>query len=235
MAEHSGVTEGSVSVGGEDTRQSLILAGLKLFGARGFDGASVREIASEAKANIAAIGYHFGGKEGLRTACAEFVAEAIRSLASKAVGSELDVAAVRSPLEAREILHRFLRRLVPFLLADGRARLMMHFMLREINNRSVAFDIVYAGVMEPTHRRLCRLFAKATGRDGESEEVRLAVFTVIGQVLYFRLGQEIVLRRMAWPEYGAREADAVSAMIAANLDSMIDRHTRAEIDGGANR
>jgi len=31
MAEHSGVTEGSVSVGGEDTRQSLILAGLKLF------------------------------------------------------------------------------------------------------------------------------------------------------------------------------------------------------------
>ena len=53
------------------TRDALVRAALKLFGRQGFDGTSTREIAAEAKANIGSIAYHFGGKEGLRAACAQ--------------------------------------------------------------------------------------------------------------------------------------------------------------------
>ncbi len=60
--------------GGEATRAALIEAGLKLFGTHGYDAVSTRQIADAAEANIGSIAYHFGGKPGLRLACAQFVA-----------------------------------------------------------------------------------------------------------------------------------------------------------------
>lgn len=50
------------------TRDRLIAAARHLFADRGFTSASVRAITGEAKANLGAITYHFGSKEGLRDA-----------------------------------------------------------------------------------------------------------------------------------------------------------------------
>src|SRR5262249_22619770 len=58
------------------TRSSLLNAGARLFAARGFDGASVAEVARQAGANKALINYHFGGKPQLfRTRVREMFAE----------------------------------------------------------------------------------------------------------------------------------------------------------------
>ena len=58
------------------TRSSLLNAGARLFAARGFDGASVAEVARQAGANKALINYHFGGKLQLyRTIVREMFAE----------------------------------------------------------------------------------------------------------------------------------------------------------------
>ena len=51
---------------GDATRLALIRAALDLFGAKGFEAASTRDVAAAAGANLASIAYHFGGKEGLR-------------------------------------------------------------------------------------------------------------------------------------------------------------------------
>jgi AcrR family transcriptional regulator len=215
----------------DGTRQSLIEAGLRLFGTKGFDAASIREIAREAGANVAAIGYHFGGKDGLRRACAEQVASTIRSFTTAAFEGPEAIASM-SPREARSRLHEFFGRAVPFVLTDRRARLMMHFMIREMANPSIAFDIVYGGVVEPAHRRICLLWGAVTGEDPESEAVRLAVFSIIAQVFYFRFGQEIVLRRMAWKEYGKAEAATIAGIVLATLDSALDRHSADAAGGG---
>jgi len=47
------------------TRMRLMLTVERLVAARGFDGVSVRDIASEAEANLSAISYHFGSKTRL--------------------------------------------------------------------------------------------------------------------------------------------------------------------------
>lgn len=67
----------------EQTRGALVRAALKLFGQQGFDGTSTREIAAEAKANIGSIAYHFGGKEGLRLAAADFIVDTIQAVADR--------------------------------------------------------------------------------------------------------------------------------------------------------
>jgi AcrR family transcriptional regulator len=48
-----------------DKRQTILAATMKLFGQKGFEGTSVREIAAEAEVNPAMISYYFGSKEKL--------------------------------------------------------------------------------------------------------------------------------------------------------------------------
>lgn len=48
-----------------DTRESLLDAAEKLFSEHGIQAASLRQITQEASANLAAVNYHFGSKDGL--------------------------------------------------------------------------------------------------------------------------------------------------------------------------
>ncbi len=48
-----------------DTKSKILMVAQELFGEKGFDGASVRDIAQKAGVNIAAINYHFQNKENL--------------------------------------------------------------------------------------------------------------------------------------------------------------------------
>ncbi len=47
------------------TRDRLLATGTRLFAERGFQNVTVRDICTEAAANVAAINYHFEGKAGL--------------------------------------------------------------------------------------------------------------------------------------------------------------------------
>ncbi len=54
-----------------DTRLNLIETATSLFAKKGYAAVSVRELAHAAGANVAAVSYHFGGKEGLYQAVLE--------------------------------------------------------------------------------------------------------------------------------------------------------------------
>lgn len=206
----------------EQTRLALVHAGLRLFGAKGFDGTSTREIAAAAKANIGSIAYHFGGKEGLRAACADHIVATIEHMATEALdrfGSELDDAV--PPAVAREAFAQALERMVGFVVARPEAGEIVQFVLRELAHPTAALERIYIGVFEPTHRRLCQLWQHATGEPAESTSTKITVFTLIGQVIYFRIGRVAVMRRMGWAEIGPGEAAAISGIVRANLDAIL--------------
>ncbi|MCL1630637.1 forespore capture DNA-binding protein RefZ [Sporolactobacillus sp. CPB3-1] len=50
---------------GRKSKEAVIRSALKLFNMSGYDGVSVRAIASDAGVNIALVSYYFGGKQGL--------------------------------------------------------------------------------------------------------------------------------------------------------------------------
>jgi AcrR family transcriptional regulator len=54
-----------------DSREALLIAAQKVFAEKGFDGATVKDVADEAGVNISLISYHFGGKENLYRASLE--------------------------------------------------------------------------------------------------------------------------------------------------------------------
>ncbi|TIS81101.1 MAG: DUF1956 domain-containing protein, partial [Mesorhizobium sp.] len=110
-----------------------------------------------------------------------------------------------------------LERMVGFVVASPQAGEIVQFVLRELSHPTAALDRIYDGVFEPAHRRLCLLWEQATGEPAESERTRLTVFTLIGQVIYFRIGREAVMRRMGWQDIGAAEAAKVVAATTDNL------------------
>ncbi|MFZ1662818.1 MAG: CerR family C-terminal domain-containing protein [Paracoccaceae bacterium] len=199
----------------EGTRLALIEAGIALFGQQGFAGASTRALSAHAKTNIASIAYHFGGKEGLRLACAEEIARRIQGVFSTPgpMPSTAD--------EARVTLHVLLDRMVAYVVSGEQAGAMVPFILRELTEGGNALDVIYDHLVAPVHGRLCELWALATGSPADSETVKLTVFSLIGQIVYFRIGARVVVRRMDWPVIGPAEAKAISALLTGNLDRLL--------------
>jgi len=78
----------ATSESGAATRADLVEAGRKLFGQKGFDGASIRAITSEAGANLGAVTYHFGSKRGLYSAVLESGLRPMAARVRRAVASD---------------------------------------------------------------------------------------------------------------------------------------------------
>jgi AcrR family transcriptional regulator len=201
------------------TREAIVEAAMRGFAEKGFAATSIREIAALAGSNVASISYHFGGKEGLRAACAGHVVELLGGVLAAA---RRDEALPDNPEAAAAVLAGLVRAMVGFLLLEPRARLVAGFVLRELAQPSEALDAIYTGIFEEVHRRACALWGIATGREAESEAVRLAVFSTVGQVVYFHLGRPVVERRMGWPAIGADEAQAIADTVVENLAARIE-------------
>jgi len=210
----------------EATRAALVRAALDLFGDKGFEATSTREIAAAAGANIAAIAYHFGGKGGLRLACADFV---VATISEVFAGGLVHAERIDSlpPEAARDLLANAVGGMIDGIVARDAARPVARFVLREMFEPSAAFERLFAGVMGPTHVKACSIWSRATGAPAESEATRLAVFAVIAQVLYFRVARPAVLRRMDWRDIGPSQASAIKRVVLANLDAALDLARKA--------
>src|SRR5258705_527342 len=75
-AKHRHVAGGGYARG-EETRARIVSAALRLFGERGFDGASTRDIAAGAGVNAPALQYYFDSKEGVYVACVEHIVKRV--------------------------------------------------------------------------------------------------------------------------------------------------------------
>ena len=202
------------------TRDALIGAGLHLFGRKGYEGTSIRELAARADTNVASIGYHFGGKPGLRAACADFVASRI--------GAALDATGAPdgppSPEAAARQIEQLITAFVGLVVGTPQAQDMVAFMLRELAEPGAVADRIYTDFVAPRHRTLCALLATAIGARPEDEHVKLAVFALIGQVVYFRIASAFVMRRMRWDAIGPAETRKIADAILANFRETVERY-----------
>lgn len=205
----------------EGTAAHLIVAALKLFGAKGFAATSTREIATAAGTNVASIAYHFGSKDGLRRACGQ---EVMRRMEA-ATGPDLPEADL-SPERAVIVMQRMIRTMAEFLLTRCEAEDLIPFMLREMTENGPVLQDLYDSMIAPTHARFCRLWSVATGQPPDTDITRLRVFSLVGPLLYFRIGRPIVARRMGWPSTGAEEARQIAEILIGNLLAIIEQERR---------
>lgn len=205
----------------EGTRQALIRAGLDLFGRNGFDATSTREIAQAAGVNSAGIAYHFGGKDGLRQACAEAIIARMQGVLAGGAPAVSMALEVTDRDAATEQLLALIGRVVTFLTTVPESEVVARFVMREMLTPSPAFEALYGGLFEPVHRRVCQVWAAATGMEPEAPETKLAVFAAIGQVFYFRIARPAVTRRLGWDGIDAEEARLIGEAIRRSVRASI--------------
>jgi AcrR family transcriptional regulator len=204
---------------GAETRAQLIAAGLEVFGRLGYEGASTRAIASAAGANLAAIVYHFGSKEALHLAVAEHVADAISQKMGPHLAAIAAVTGRPTPEAARAGLAQLVDAFIDMILGSADAELWARFVVREQMEPTAAFDVIYR-VLGGAADLATRLVAAATGAP-DGPQVRLTVFTIMGQVLIFRVAQTLVFRRMGWRTIGDKQRDEIKRVVQANVTAIL--------------
>ena len=209
----------------EITRQAILSATIQLIGDKGYDAVSTREIADLAAANIGSIAYHFGGKPGLRTACANHVVGEIRELIGMGLGApKTDLA----PAKALHALEDTIRIFCRFWLSRPDTQIYVNYILRELVETNEIASIFYEGWIRPMHMQLCALFGVATGKDPESEDVKIATFSFVGQIFHFRVGKSLVMRRLGWQTIGEEEASRINDSMVRTLRAMVESHSQGD-------
>ncbi|OAQ21140.1 CerR family C-terminal domain-containing protein [Thermosulfurimonas dismutans] len=171
-----------------DLRERLLEIAEEIFAKRGFAEAGVREITSQAGCNVAAVNYHFGGKKKLYLAVIKerwlprtrkVKEEFLKNLKSTHQGLEgVIVALIRAffenPFSERERWRH--RRLLA----------------QELAQPTEAFDLMLAEGLRPLLEAIGEALKAHLPADLSERKVRLAVFSLIGQILYFNFAWPIV-------------------------------------------
>ncbi|MGM1017174.1 MAG: TetR family transcriptional regulator [Actinomycetota bacterium] len=131
------------------TRARIRDAAIECFGERGFAGASLREIARVANVSPALIVHHFGGKDGLREACDDFVVTSFLGEKDAIAGAGASAAAMmRAAMDEHGTRSPRLEYMARMLVEDSTVadHLFQAFLT---GTRQMIEDQIEAGVMRP--------------------------------------------------------------------------------------
>ena len=205
---------------GEQARRKLLLAALMKFGEKGYENASVREIADEAGQNVAAIAYYFGNKETLYAAVLEGIGEYMQGVFGEVAkdARERFKEGDPDPAMAIAIIKRMIRTLLGEQLEGTEFQKIRLVMMREQAAPSDQFDLLYEKTLRPLHQLFSRAVAVASGDVVESPRAILRTHAIFGQVLVFTLARATILRRLGV----AKLDESHSGQIAEILDEHVE-------------
>jgi AcrR family transcriptional regulator len=213
---------------GDTTREALVRAAIAIFGRDGFGAASTRAISEAAGVNQALIGYHFGGKPGLYRAAITFIADSVASrigplvtaIETELARDEPAGAGAKAAQRAVELLHELTDAFVEMLTSEESSA-WARLILREQQDPSEAFDILYDGIMHRLLGVAARLVGRARRGRATPEEAKLTALTILGQALVFRAARAAVLRQMGWSRIASGEIQGIQAELRRNVAAML--------------
>jgi len=187
----------------EQTRVRLLDAAREAFSQHGFQGATVREICRRAGANVAAVNYHFGSKDGL-------LAEALPFAPLKA----MQIANAEAGGSPEERLRRFVHDFMLMLLDEAHGSLPCRIMARELADPTPALDRIVREAIAPLHEFVGGLVCEIAGEEADAAELHRCVLGILGQCLYYRHSQPVLQRLYPKQRYDRKEIEAIAAHIA---------------------
>lgn len=161
------------------TRTRLIEAATRQFAARGFKQVTVRTICREARANVAAVNYHFRDKLGLYTEVLE---------SAVAVMEEATGAAIREGhgLSAEEKLRAYIRVVTRRVFAHGADSWLHQLINREVADPTPVVSTLIDRGVRPRIEYLGRVVGELLGRSADDPQVLMCVSSIHAQIIMFR-------------------------------------------------
>jgi len=161
-------------------RDRLLDAAEELFCERGFEGASIRDIAATAKCNIASVNYYFGGKEQLYQDVWRRHLIPMRDTRIISINKVMSESGGKPELE--ELLKAFANSFIGPMVDDNRERQFGILMAREWIDRRLPANMFFDDVIKPTMAAMHKALVKACPGLDESK-IPLIVMSIAGQLV----------------------------------------------------
>jgi TetR/AcrR family transcriptional regulator, regulator of cefoperazone and chloramphenicol sensitivity len=161
-----------------ETRARVLDAAKRLFGERGFKKVTVRDICRAARANVAAVNYHFGDKLGLYREVLQSATDSMRATndAAREAGKGQP-----PEEELRRYISVFLHRVLP-----PSSEAVHRLITRELNDPTPALDTLVEQGVRPRVEYLSGVIARILGCDPGDHRVIRCVASIQAQaVAYF--------------------------------------------------
>lgn len=197
-------------------RRRLLDASAHLFSTHGFKRVTVREICRAARANVAAVNYHFGGKLGLYTEVVRMAIEEIRGTSER---SMLAGEGGGPEEKLRAFIVVFLRRNV----GSGRDSWIHKLMAREMADPTPALDLVVDQAIKPRLAYVGGIVAELMGCAPDDRRVIHTVASIQGQCLLYAPNPVAARVLGHWPPDEAeleRVADHIAEFSLAGIRAL---------------
>jgi TetR/AcrR family transcriptional regulator, regulator of cefoperazone and chloramphenicol sensitivity len=174
------------------TKSRLVAAASRLFAESGFHGTTVRDIAARAEANVAAGNYHYGSKKALYLEVLREQFAGIRATLRErgADWSTGELAHLGRPELVRRLRARI--KVMLDLLIGPPPGLHGTLLQREMCDPSEALPVIVAEFIAPMHAEMAEIVVRlAPGASRKA--VERCVFSIIGQVLFYRFTMPAML------------------------------------------
>jgi TetR/AcrR family transcriptional regulator, regulator of cefoperazone and chloramphenicol sensitivity len=209
---------------GEETRARIVITALKLFGERGFEGASTRDIAASAGVNAPALQYYFDSKEGVYLACVEHIVARVWEYMSEVVNrterlleNDADDAAL---IEAFCGIQAQLAELMFTSPDAGDWRL---FMARQQSGMGPAagFQMVYERVSRRISRVTSTIVGRLLGRPSGDDETLIRTMALSGQLMVFQMARRSALTALNWDSVNAERLALIKRVIREQTTALL--------------
>lgn len=169
-----------------DTRRRLLEAAVEVFAEDGFRKATIDRICRRARANIAAVHYHFGDKQELYTAVFEYAQERATQDHPATEGD--------SEAPAEEQLRAHIEAFLGRLLDPHRPAWLAHLLAHEMIEPTPALDRLVRRRMRATHKQLGGILRELLGPAASDDAVRDCTLSVIAQCVFYRNSAPVITR-----------------------------------------
>ena len=176
----------------DETRDRLLHAASEVFGDVGFRRATVRDICARANANVAAVNYHFGDKEGLYS---EVVHSGIAAGLEK-FPVDMDVPPNATP---EQRLLAFVRSFLHRTLGRGEHACSGRLMLWEMVEPTPVLDTLFQQRIRILYAHLESIVKDLLGTAATPQRIRLGCASILGQCTFYRLGESLLSKIQGGP------------------------------------
>jgi AcrR family transcriptional regulator len=209
------------------TEKRLLKAAGEIFAEHGYRAATVRQICEKAGANIAAVNYHFGDKEGLYMAVLRSVPAANAEKYPANVG-------LNPQATAEQKLRAYIQSLLHRVFDEGRPGWHTKIISREMIEPTRALDTLLEEVARPVHQELAFIIRELLDSPVSDETVRLCTLSVMSQCVYYHHARSVIRRLYPEQKYGtediARLADHITKFSLGALKEFAQQKDGGHLD-----
>ena len=162
---------------GAQTKQQLLEVAGRVFAERGYMNATSKEICELANANIAAVNYHFGGKDGLYAAVLEEAHARLMSI-------DTVTAITQSKASGAEKLRMLLRKIVGEVSKRDTGGWEMRVLSREFMAPTALVDGMFRNQVVPKSRLMTGMIGDILGVPATHPAVSRSIVNIIGPCLF---------------------------------------------------